>query len=265
MFIILLIAVFAGVFFYRTSSYWKWVAYAYVFSIIIEILFAGDCTISDSKGCGLITYLVVQATNDGYQVALMGIFVLIGYFGGLIFFVRRARKVIKDVKAKKISVEKVSKIRGTIEFVALATFLILNQVIAMKDSINSKKIFQSSNINKEQAVESYNLSIEEQVRVAGIEANKGLPQKVDDVTTLEKITTDGRNMTYHYIISKNLDKEKIRKFVLPNIVKGQCGNTDTRKLISENNLSYTYSYNLTDGSFFFDIKLDEEICKSHGY
>ncbi|NCA28419.1 MAG: hypothetical protein EBS92_04000 [Proteobacteria bacterium] len=265
MFIILLIAVFAGVFLYRAGSYWKWIAYAYAVSICVTFLFAGGGTIENPVGDGLITYLVRKATNDGYQMALLGLLVIIIGYGGLIFCLRNAIKVTKDIKAKKISVEKISKTRGAIEFALLAIFLILNQVIATKDPINPENFFRPSNTNNEPTAESYNPSVEEQVRLAGIDTNKGLPQKIDDATTLEKITTDGRNMTYHYILSKNLDKEKIKNFILPNIIKGQCGNTDTRKLISENNLSYTYSYNLIDGSFFFDIRLDEELCKNHGY
>ena len=256
---------FAGIFFYRTGSYWKWVAYAYAVSILVTFLFAGGGTIENPVGDGLITHLVRKATDDGYQMALFGILVIIAGYGGLIFCLRNAARVAKDVKAKKISVEKVSKIRGVIEFAVLATFLIMNQVIAIKDPINPENFFHSIDSDKERAIESSNPSIEEQVRLAGIETNKNLPQKIDDVTTLEKVTTDSHNMTYHYIISTNLDKEKIKKFVLPNIVKGQCSNADARKLISENNLSYTYLYKLAEGSFFFEIKLDDELCKSYGY
>ena len=265
MFIIILCAVFVGIFFNRVGSYWKWIAYAYAISILVTFLFAGGGTIENPVGDGLITHLVRKATNDGYQMALFGILVIIVGYGGLIFCLRNAVRVARDVKAKKISVEKVGKIRGVIEFAVLATFLIMNQIIAIKDPINPENFFHSVDNNKERATGSSNPSIEEQVRLAGIETNKNLPQKLDDVTTLEKVTTDGRNTTYHYVISANLDKEKIKKFVLPNIVKGQCGNVDTRKLISENNLSYTYLYKLADGSFFFEIKLDDEICKSYGY
>ncbi len=265
LFIILLIAVFAGIFFYRTSSYWKWVAYAYAVSILVTFLFAGGGTIENPVGDGLVTHLIRKATNDGYQMALFVILVIITGYGGLIFCLRNAARVAKDVKTKKISVEKVSKIRGVIEFAVLATFLIMNQIIAIKDPINPENFFYSVDSNKERVMESSNPSIEEKVRLAGIEANKSLPQKLDDVTTLEKVTTDSRNTTYQYVINTNPDKEKIKKFVLPNIVKGQCGNVDARKLISENNLSYTYLYKLADGSFFFEIKLDKELCKSYGY
>ncbi len=265
MFIIILCAVFAGIFFNRVGSYWKWIAYAYAVSILVTFLLAGGGTIENPVGDGLITHLVRKATNDGYQMALFGILVIIAGYGGLIFCLKNAVRVARDVKAKKISVEKVSKIRGVIEFVVLATFLIMNQVVAIKDPINPENFFHFIDSDKERAIESSNPSIEEQVRLAGIEANKSLPQKLDDVTTLEKVTTDSRNMTYHYVISTNLDKEMIHKFVLPNIAKGQCGNFDARKLISENNLSYTYLYKLADGSFFFEIKLDDELCKSYGY
>lgn len=101
MFIILLIAVFAGVFLYRAGSYWKWIAYAYAVSICVTFLFAGGGTIENPVGDGLITYLVRKATNDGYQMALLGLLVIIIGYGGLIFCLRNAIKVTKDIKAKK--------------------------------------------------------------------------------------------------------------------------------------------------------------------
>lgn len=250
--LLLLCAAFTGIFFYRVSSYWKFIAYAYVSLIIFVILFSGGGTIENPASDGLITQFVRKATNDGYQMALFGLIVIIGYFGGLIFFERR---VVKNIKAKNISIKKVSKIRGIIEFAVIAAFLVMSQIIILKVYFGRDK----------EQIEDIRSSTEEQVRLAGIEANKSLPQKLDDVTTLEKVTTDSRNTTYHYVISTNLDKEKIKKFVLPNIVKGQCGNADVKKLISEKNLSYTYLYKLADGNFFFEIKLNEELCKSYGY
>ena len=96
--------------------------------------------IENPVGDGLITHLVRKATNDGYQMALFGILVIIVGYGGLIFCLRNAVRVARDVKAKKISVEKVGKIRGVIEFAVLATFLIMNQIILIQKMKTSVKM-----------------------------------------------------------------------------------------------------------------------------
>ena len=119
--IIFLIAICYGILFYRTRYYWRLVGYAYAFVCLVDVLFRGTET------PGLITGIVIKATNDGPEVATMGIIVLVLTYGSLFVFYKKIKKVITDIRTNKINTQKVSKTRKIIELlmVVFLTYILI--------------------------------------------------------------------------------------------------------------------------------------------
>jgi len=109
-------------------------------------------------------------------------------------------------------------------------------------------------------------SVHEELALTAADLNKGLPQKIDEVTQLDNISVENLNMSYHYTV--NIDSTQIatvKKFVTSNAIKSQCGDTDARNLIKEHGVSYLYDYKLTDGTPLFQIHINNKTCGDAGY
>jgi hypothetical protein len=268
MFLLLIIAVFYGVFLYRTGAFWKWIVWAYLFGVIGSILFYGDGTLEDPTGDGIVTYLIRQATNDGGLVSLL-FFVIIIEWAVFLLLIKRAFQVGKKVKAGEIQSQIASPLRKVTEFLVIGIFLLYSQIIGIKYPMNPEAVLTSFGIEVRppQSKELPNIpSIETELQAAIDEMNKGLPQKIDEITYLNSVSANKRTMTYHYIVdAKATEHAALRNFVLPNITKGQCTNPEVRNLIQANGVAYAYKYKNSDSKLLFTIVVDEDLCRELGY
>jgi hypothetical protein len=232
------------------------------------ILFYGDGTLEDPTGDGIVTYLMRQATNDGGLVSLL-FFVIIVEWAVFLFLIKRAFQVGKKVKAGEIQSEIASPLRKIAEFLVIGMFLLYSQVTGIKYPMNPEAVLTSLGIevrsSKSKKVITTS-SIEAELQAAVDEINKGLPQKMDKITSLNSVSANERTLTYHYIVDvKATEQEALRNFVLPNITKGQCTNPEVRSLIQTNGVAYAYEYKSLDSKLLFTIVVDEDLCIEVGY
>ena len=264
MFFILIAAGFIGIFFHRIISYWILLVLAYI-AIVVATLFP----IADYKH-KLTAHVLEQIIAKNYHALILGLVIIVLLFGGLMllfYFLDKNKEMGNELPNGEDGSSEVSKERKFIEFAILVVFLLLSKFfIAKIPAIAPVQVEapQEVVIEEQQVEEIPYESVEERVRKAGIEMNRNLPQKASPTTTLEKVTTTGRTITYHYTITQITDKVKIRNFVLPSIIDNRCGNDEVRKSIREDGISYTYIYNLVDAKSELEIVLDDALCKQFG-
>jgi hypothetical protein len=93
--------------------------------------------------------------------------------------------------------------------------------------------------------------------------NKQLPQMVDNDTRLEKASSDGNTLVYHYMLVNNpasaIDPAALQKTVEPMILQQSCAAPNLRSVIDQGG-SLLYSFNGNDNAFIVAVKVDRSRC-----
>jgi hypothetical protein len=96
MLILVFIAFLAGIIRYRYWDYWKWALIMLAWVVVGPLLFAGDGTLENPNGDGILAHQVRVLTNDGPGMAVFGLAFLAVFYGGIIYFTRRMFLAVKQ-------------------------------------------------------------------------------------------------------------------------------------------------------------------------
>jgi hypothetical protein len=106
--------------------------------------------------------------------------------------------------------------------------------------------------------------IEKAQQEAAAQINKNLPMQVDELTTLEAVSSEGSALVYNYKVDVKKDETDLDVFtaeVKKNLMATMCGKEPFSKLYSAG-ASYVYNYTDTAGDALTEITIDADTCKS---
>ncbi|WP_085905600.1 type II secretion system pilot lipoprotein GspS-beta [Kiloniella majae] len=106
--------------------------------------------------------------------------------------------------------------------------------------------------------------IEKAQQEAAAQINKNLPMQVDELTTLEAVSSEGAALVYNYKVDVKKDETDLDVFtseVKKNLMATMCGKEPFSKLYSAG-ASYIYLYSDTSGDELTEITIDADTCKS---
>lgn len=89
------------------------------------------------------------------------------------------------------------------------------------------------------------------------EMNKQLPKKIDEITTLNKVSYNNKVISYDSVIDNKVsitpDIEKV-------IIEKTCTTPQTRKLINDYNFTYRYNYVNGDKKPIASFDINKQTC-----
>ena len=268
--LIVIVAALMGIWRYRSTEYFRWVAIAAVWLFFGGLLFYGGGTLEVPSGDGIITHQIRVATNDGPMMGLFAIVFLITYWGGLIFFISRMGKAARAVReaeehafAGDDDAATGNKGRKVLETFALLTFSAVWIWFAFIRPAQDRREAMASVVQQqnEPFPSPTELTVEQEVMGAAAELNASLPKKIDNLTMLEKATASGKNLTYHYFIeSTSTDRDRLLTLIRSKVVPQACTG-ELRPHMRNNGVSYTYSYVGTDFTTPVEVTVDEKMCE----
>ncbi len=265
--LIVIVAALLGIWRYRSNEYFKWVGITAIWMLAAGFLFYAGGTLEDPSGDGLITHQIRIATQDGPGMALFAIVFLVIYWGGAIFFISRmvkAARAVREANERAVDDDDYMSTDNTgrkaLETVALLVVSALWIWFAfVRPATDRNEALTSVQRDDPQQAPS-ELTIEQEVMGAAAEINASAPQQIDDVTTLERATASGRNLTYHYKVeTASSDRKRLESFLRTNVVPKACTGP-LRPSIRDHGVSYTYSYvgdNLADP---VQMTVNETLC-----
>lgn len=269
--LIVIVAALLGIWRYRSADYFKWVAIAAIWMFFGGLLFYAGGTLEDPSGDGIVTHQIRIATGDGPMMGLFAIVFLVAFYGGLIFFISRMIKAARAVReADELAFadddyEPAGRIgRKALETIALLAasgvwiwFAFIRPAQDRREAMEA--VVQQQN---EPLPSPTGLSVEQEVMGAAAELNASLPQKLDNVTTLEKATASGKTLTYHYRLeATSADRDRLLTFIRSNVVPRACTGP-LRPHMRDKGVSYTYSYVGTDFDTPVELTVDEKVCEN---
>lgn len=269
--LIVIVAALLGIWRYRSTEYFKWVAIAAVWMFAAGILFQAGGTLSDPSGDGIITHQVRIATEDGPMMGIFAIGFLVAYYGGLIFFITRMVKAARTVRdAPSLSewdesiepdpqtTRKVLETAGLLALSAAWVWFAFIQPMQRHDQAMDAAIASQTRPLPSPT----GLTIEQELLGAAAEINANAPQRLDEVTTLERATVKGREFTYHYTIEASAaERDNLLSFIRTNVVPQACTGS-MRDDMRTHGVSYTYSYVGTDFETPIELTVDDAMCLS---
>tara|TARA_R110002124_G_scaffold89707_1_gene229352 strand:+ start:15164 stop:15991 length:828 start_codon:yes stop_codon:yes gene_type:complete len=268
--LIVIVAALLGIWRYRSIEYFKWVGIAAVWMFVAGVLFYAGGTLEDPTGDGIITHQIRVAANNGPMMGLFAIAFLIVYWGGLIFFISRmvkAARAVREADELAFAEDEYARAENTgrkaLETVALLAASVVWIWFAFLEPAQDQQEGMDADIPLQNAPlpSPAGLSVEQEVMGAAAEINAGLPQKIDEVTTLEKATAAGKKLTYHYRIEgTSADRDKLLTFIRSNVVPKACTGS-LRPYMRDKGVSYTYSYVGTDFTAPIEVNIDEKMCE----
>lgn len=105
-------------------------------------------------------------------------------------------------------------------------------------------------------------AIERAQEAAARELRKQLPMKVDDVTTLQDVSSVGKTLIYEYKLfmsSGMVDKGEFRSTMRAQLVNNACQKEEMKSKI-DGGAMYTYKFLGIDGSIIATIKISASDC-----
>lgn len=269
MFIIIVVALLIGIWRYRCAEYFKWVGVTFVWMLAGTLLFNGGGTLTNPSGDGLITHKVRVATNDGPMMAVLALAIVIVLWGGIIYFLNRARKAGRArLAANETALDDPDFVaqdddditgRKALETVGLllaaAAWFYLNFTALM-----SARNPPAAPTKAQTAQAPAPATIEQELMGIAAEVNATTPQQIDPDTILERASASKRTLTYHYKLKgKDTDRDKLRSFILRKVVPKVCSG-ELRPNMKEHGVSYAYSYTGADFSAPVAVTVDEKTC-----
>ena len=103
--------------------------------------------------------------------------------------------------------------------------------------------------------------IEEQLRTVALEIKSGLPQKIDEITTLVDVTVQGRTLSYmHEISRRDASDDALRKFIVSNTIPKVCKDMQMRQAMDDFDVVYRYSYQLPRSTSPVSVEVNRNVC-----
>lgn len=276
------IAALFGVFRFRTLSYWRWVGIVFIWMIAANLLFYADGTLQNPEGDGVITRMIRLSTNDGPGMAVFALVLVAVYYGGIIIMLRKAWSAGKEYDQDRLEAEyEVTDIplaRKATEAVVVTAVIAAYIYFTMVPSARERQVSHAQ--SEPASVEGSELvggtghaslpsqpsnidPVEMQLAAAARDLNRTLPQKVDQITTLEGATVQGRVFTYHYRLSRrDAPDSGLRKFIRESVVPRACRDSRMRAAIKDYSIVYRYEYTLPNADNKVSGDADWAACKN---
>lgn len=270
-----------GIFKYRTWDYWKWIALAFLWSWLVTILFSGGGTLANPVGDGLIMMFVRQQTNEGPQIALFAIGVLVGGYGGLLALLGRALFVGRKAQQASAQQSSTGIPQKLFEAGLLSGALIGFQIYSAQQPLDFSSLLddrprQASSVKSggdEQSLPTFKrngfIVVEEspailELQKAASELNRTLPRRLDDITTLESVTVNGREVTYQHSVSSIANRNAAEDYLNKNIPKEICGDRVMRESIRDHGVVYKYAYRVANTGTTINVLVYRQKCLDIG-
>ncbi|MFL6728118.1 MAG: hypothetical protein ACJ8FS_16630 [Sphingomicrobium sp.] len=261
-------AVLFGIFRFRSLEYWKLVGFLFAWMLGAQLLFAGGGTLQNPSGDGLIAHQIRVATNDGPGMGIFAIVFIIVYWGGAIWLLRRMWSVGKEGEEERLDREaemgeEVSggrKLAEALGATVIAAIYIYFVFILPRTTTEAAPPIVTSTNGSEQTD-----PIADQLAQAAREATPTHPKRIDPITTLESVTADGRELTYHYRLSRrDASDDALRQFVRKHGVTLACKNTGMLAAMKDYQVTYHYSYMLPNAAKLVVVDATYDECKGLG-
>lgn len=236
-----------GVLRYRTWPYWRWVGAMLLWQTAAQILFDSHGTLDDPSRDGLVSRLVRQATDDGPAFAAYGLVFLVIFYGGVAYIVRRLY-----VEAKTASdVANASKGRKALEITGLTA------LFAALIYLNIAPVWKANHAEAAAGDRSLEAALDEAVAVL----NKQTPAKLDDVTTLARVSRQGRTVVYDYSVALAATREGFSDFLQSEVVPQGCANKGNQDMLRAG-ATIRYRYQLAGGGEPLSVDITDQTCRT---
>lgn len=266
--LIIYVAAMFGFFRFRGREYWKWLAILFVWMLAAQLLFAGGGTLEIPSGDGLIAHQIRVATNDGPGMGIFAILFIIVYWGGAIWMLRKMWSVGNQLEEERLDreaetgddVSSERKLGEAVLATMIAAIYIYLAFILPRTPAEAGPVPVVTS-QTETDVD----PIAAELTQAANDANRDAPKKIDEITTLESVTAEGRQLTYHYRLSRrDATDVQLRKFVRQHGVVSACKNPDMLRSMKDYQITYRYSYMVPSAPdpVFVDATFDE--CRAMG-
>ncbi|MES2897797.1 MAG: hypothetical protein V4759_17365 [Pseudomonadota bacterium] len=235
-----------GVLFYRRWEFWRWVVAMFAWQAAAAFLFASYGTPDNPEGDGLIIRAIIQATNNGPEVAAVGVVFLVAFYVGVVILLNGMRIAATAPRLDQAETKAASRGRKAVELVGLTLLLAVMIYLSPREAPPMPQ-----------------LSSDEGAVLDEIAAtlNADLPKKLDDVTTLAGVSRSGATLIYDYKIAQprptaEAFAEDFRAVLAPEICKAQ-------KRTLANGFSYRYRYVFSANPQPLDFLVDRAECARH--
>lgn len=105
--------------------------------------------------------------------------------------------------------------------------------------------------------------VERRLQAEAFRLSQQLPKQIDEKTTLARVSTSGRQVTYHYHIIATRDEEGVvRKFTENSVLPHTCRGTLREDLFTRG-VTYTFRYESEEFSNPVIVTVNEEACRKH--
>ena len=267
--LIIYVAALFGIFRFRGREYWKWLAILFAWMLSAQLLFAGGGTLEDPSGDGLIARQFRLATNDGPGMGIFAIAFIIVYWGGAIWLLRRMYLAGKQAEEERLgregdTGEEVSIGRKVTEAAAatLIAAVYIDFAFVLPPSTAQSTLPAMTTVPSQP--ESGD-PIAAELAQAADELNREGRMQIDPITTLERVTAEGRVFTYHYQISRREGTdEQLRDFVRQNAVSSACRDPDMMQAMKDYGVTYRYSYMMPNATDPLVVEATYSDCSSLG-
>lgn len=238
-----------GVLRYRTWPYWRWVGVMMLWQTAAQLLFDSHGTLEDPSRDGLISRILRQATDNGPAFAAYGLVFLVIFYGGVAYIVRRLY-VEARAAAYTPEVSPTSKGRKALEITGLTALfgaLIYLNIAALWGT--DRAIAASSG-----------QSLEAELDKAVALLNKQTPAKLDDVTTLTRVSRQGRMVIYDYSVALAATREGFSDFLQSEVIPQGCANEGNQDMLRAG-ATIRYRYQLASGGEPLSADITDQVCR----
>ncbi len=259
------LAAILGIYRFRFREYWKWFGFLFAWMLTAGWLFNASGTLEDSTGDGFITRQIRIMTNDGPSIALYAVFIIALTYGVMIWMLRTMYVVGKQAETEQRlqdqeAVKSVSSYRKLGE-AALATIVGAGYIALIIMQSQQSAHADPGSVASAQGTDSTADTVSDALSQTAAELNRSTPKSIDEITTLSRVSVDGRTLTYHYNISRrDTTEQQLRSFVSQKVVRDACKNSLMRKDIDELDVTYRYSYTLLNIELPVVVEVNSEIC-----
>lgn len=264
--LIVIVAALLGIWRYRSKSYFTWVVITALWMFAGGFLFYAGGTLEDPTGDGLITRQIRIATQDGPGMGLFAIIFLVTYWGGVIFFVSRMAKAAKAIQTVDPSVfdedntanaSTGRKVGETLAIFVASALWVWFTLVQPSMQANASVTAVEGN---EPRPEPTGLTVEQELLGVAADINASTPQRIDEVTVLERTSASGRQFTYHYTIDASPDdREQLERFLRTDVLPKVCTG-EQRPEMRNHAVSYVYKYTGSGFSNPVFMTVDEDTC-----
>ena len=267
--IILLIAGLLGVWRFRSKSYWQWLGILAAWMIVMQTLFFAGGTLEDPSADGYLTRYIRAATADGVGMGIFAIMFIVIYWGVTIYLLRTLWKAGKsseelaatdwqedqtETPTSRKLIETIGLLAATAGWVYFAFVLPRTTGTETRQELNSQPA-------EPVAVTNAPDPIAKQLERSANEANIGLPQTIDPVTRLDRVSANGRTLIYHYAITRrDATDDEFRAFIEKNTIPKVCANERMAAEMRDYGITYRYSYTMPNQADLVEVDAKWSKC-----